>query len=198
MRPIAIVATLVALAVASPAPLADDKDSLAGSLLVAAPELGDPNFERTVVLLIQHDDQGAMGVVINRPYGTAPTGELLRRLGVNAGNVQGMTKLFYGGPVQPEIGMVVHGTDYALPSTRLVAQGIAVTSDPKVLADSAQGTGPHQAIPVLGYAGWAPGQLESELAQGAWLTLPADPALVFATGSAQLWRTAYARRGVEL
>lgn len=198
MRPIAIVATLVALAVASPAPLADGNDSLAGSLLVAAPELGDPNFEQTVVLLIQHDDQGAMGVVINRPYGTAPTGELLRRLGVDAGNAQGVTKLFYGGPVQPEIGMVVHGTDYALPSTRLVAQGIAVTSDPKVLADIAQGTGPHQAIPVLGYAGWAPGQLESELAQGAWFTLPADPALIFTTGSAQLWRTAYARRGVEL
>lgn len=193
------IAALLALLIAVPdAAMAKAPESLAGSLLVAAPELGDPNFERTVVLMLQDDEQGALGVVINRPYGKAPTGELLRRLGVDPGDAKGETELFYGGPVEPEIGMIVHGTDYALPSTHEVASGIAVTSDPKALADIARGKGPHQAIPVLGYAGWAPGQLASELAQGAWFTLPADPTLVFASDPATLWKTAYARRGVEL
>ncbi|MGE3742723.1 MAG: YqgE/AlgH family protein [Geminicoccaceae bacterium] len=196
---IARIAALLSLLVAVPgAAVADGTESLAGSLLVAAPELGDPNFEQTVVLMLQDDEQGALGVVINRPYGKAPTGELLRRLGVDPGDAKGETELFYGGPVEPEIGMIVHGTDYALPTTHEVASGIAVTSDPKALADIAHGRGPHHAIPVLGYAGWAPGQLASELAQGAWFTLPADPTLVFASDPMQLWKTAYARRGVEL
>jgi len=195
MRLVPILALLVMLI--APA-AAEPPQSLAGSLLVASPELGDPNFEQTVVLMLQDDEEGAVGVVINRPYGSAPTAELLRRLGVDPGNAKGETELFYGGPVQPEIGMVVHGTDYALPSTRQVVPGIAVTSDPKVLADIAQGKGPHQAIPALGYAGWAPGQLARELAQGAWFTLPADPLLIFAPDPAQVWKKAYARRGVEL
>lgn len=198
MRIAPVVALLAMLVLVPGAATAEGSESLAGSLLVAAPELGDPNFEQTVVLMLQDDEQGALGVVINRPYGKAPTGELLRRLGVDPGDAKGETELFYGGPVEPEIGMVVHGTDYALPGTHEVASGIAVTSDPKALADMAQGKGPHQAIPVLGYAGWAPGQLASELAQGAWFTLPADPALVFTSDPTQLWKTAYARRGVEL
>ena len=195
MRLVPILALLVLLV--APA-AAEPQQSLAGSLLVASPELGDPNFEQTVVLMLQDGEGGALGVVINRPYGSAPTAELLRRLGVDPGDAKGETELFYGGPVQPEIGMVVHGTDYTLPSTRQVVPGIAVTSDPKVLADIAQGKGPHQAIAALGYAGWAPGQLARELAEGAWFTLPADPTLVFTSDRAQLWRTAYARRGVEL
>lgn len=195
MRLVPILALLVLLV--APA-AAEPQQGLAGSLLVASPEMGDPNFEQTVVLMLEDGEEGSLGVVINRPYGSAPTAELLRRLGVDPGDAKGETELYYGGPVQPEIGMVVHGTDYTLPSTRRVVPGIAVTSDPKVLADIAQGKGPHQTIAALGYAGWAPGQLARELAQGAWFTLPADPALVFTSDRAQLWRTAYARRGVEL
>ena len=195
MRRVPIFVLLVLLV--APA-AAEPQQSLAGSLLVASPELGDPNFEQTVVLMLEDGEEGALGVVINRPYGSAPTAELLRRLGVDPGDAKGETELFYGGPVQPEIGMVVHGTDYTLPSTRQVVPGIALTSVRKVLADIAQGNGPHQAIAARGYAGWAPGQLARELAEGAWFTLPADPTLVFTSDRAQLWRTAYARRGVEL
>ncbi|MFL5337693.1 MAG: YqgE/AlgH family protein, partial [Geminicoccaceae bacterium] len=102
---------------------------LAGQLLVAEPSLDDPNFAHTVVLIVQHDSAGALGLVVNRPYGTAPTAELLSRLGVQAETVKGDTLLFYGGPVQPSVGMVVHSTDYALPETRRVTADIAVTSN---------------------------------------------------------------------
>lgn len=173
-------------------------DGLAGMLLVAEPELADPNFDHTVVLVIEHDGKGALGLVVNRPYGTAPTAELLRRLGVAAEAVTGETLLFYGGPVQPDVGMVVHSADYARADTKRVTAEIAVTVDPAALADLALGKGPRRAVPVLGYAGWAAGQLESELASGSWFTLPADPALVFAADPARAWAEAFARKGVDL
>jgi putative transcriptional regulator len=185
---------------AAPTPGGEDETApgLAGRLLVAEPELGDPNFARTIVLMLRHDRDGALGLVVNRPYGSAPTAELLRRLGQPAEGVEGETLLYHGGPVGPEIGMVVHSPDYRLPATQRVTEGLAVTSDPAILADLARGRGPKQAIPVLGHAGWGPGQLESELAQGAWFVIPADPALVLAPGHEGMWRQALARKGVDL
>jgi putative transcriptional regulator len=174
---------------------------LAGMLLVAEPALDDPNFDHTIVLVLEHDAKGALGLVVNRPYGTAPTAELLRRLGVDADGAPaatGETLLFYGGPVQPDVGMVVHSTDYARKDTRRVTAEIAVTVDPAALADLALGKGPRRAVSVLGYAGWAAGQLESELAAGSWFTLPADPALVFAPDPTRAWEAAFARKGVDL
>ncbi len=174
-------------------------DALTGRLLVAEPDLADPNFDHTVILMLHHDADGALGLVVNRPYGTAPTGELLSRLGVQApSKVSGETLLYYGGPVQPEIGMIVHSAEYARADTKRLTPEISVTADPAVLADGAEGHGPRRAIPVLGYAGWGPGQLESELAQGAWFTLPADPTLVFAPDPGKVWAAALARRGVDL
>ena len=173
-------------------------EALQGQLLVADPQLGDPNFDHTVVLILEHDAGGTVGVVVNRPYGEAPTAELLRRLGVGADGVAGQTKLFYGGPVQSELGLVVHSADYALADTHPVGPGLAVTSDPAILKDIATGKGPHQALPVLGYAGWGPGQLESELAQRAWFVVPPDPALIFAPDASGTWQRAIDRRGIEL
>lgn len=172
--------------------------SLQGQLLVADPRLDDPNFDHTVVVLLEHDEDGAMGVVINRAYGKAPTAALLQKLGVGVEGVAGETMLFYGGPVQPEAGLVVHSADYALADTHAVGTGLAVTSNPQILKDIATGKGPRQAVPVLGYAGWGPGQLESELAQGAWFVIPADPTLIFATDTTRIWERALVRRGVEL
>jgi putative transcriptional regulator len=184
----------------APTPGGNDEavPTLAGQLLVAEPELGDPNFAQTVVLVLHHGRDGALGLVVNRPYGMAPTAELLRRLGQPAEGVKGETQLFYGGPVEPEVGMVVHSPDYQRPTTRRINDGLAVTSDPAILADLARGRGPKQAIPVLGYAGWGPGQLESELVEGAWFAIPADPALIFAPGHEGMWRQALARKGVDL
>ena len=198
MRLVSVLLLCFAGLVVPAPPAVGDERGLAGMLLVAEPDLADPNFDHTLVLMIHHDAEGALGVVVNRPYGTAPTAELLRRLGHDRPEVEGETTLFYGGPVQPDVGMVIHSTDYARPETKRVTADIAVTSDPAALADLALGTGPRRAVPVLGYAGWAPGQLESELAQGSWFTLPADPELVFAAEPARAWSRAFARKGVDL
>jgi putative transcriptional regulator len=172
--------------------------SLAGQLLVAEPGLGDPNFSHTVVLMVQHDGQGALGLVLNRPYGRAPAGELLKRLGVPDAAAHGDIELCYGGPVQPEVGMVVHSAEYVLPDTRRVTTELSVTSSPEILRAIGTGHGPERAIAILGYAGWGPGQLESEIVAGSWFTIPADPALVFAADPAGKWPEAVKRRGVDL
>jgi putative transcriptional regulator len=179
-------------------PATPPADKLTGQLLVATPELDDPHFRHAVVLVVHHGQDGTLGLVVNRPLGKAPAVELLKRLGVPEQGVKGDIELSYGGPVQPEIGMVVHSTDYRLPDTTSVTRQLSVTSNPQVLHDMAAGSGPQHAVAVLGYAGWGPGQLEGEMAGGAWFTIPADPDLVFTPDPDKEWQTAVGRRGEEL
>ena len=171
---------------------------LVGQLLVAEPWLTDPNFRKTVLLLVQHDVNGALGLVLNRPYGKALTGKFLQGLGIPDAEARGEIELCYGGPVQPEIGMVVHSAEYALPATRRVTMQLSVTSDPEILRAIGTGRGPERAIAILGDAGWGPGQLEGEIVAGSWFTVPADPDLVFAPDPAGKWPEAVKRRGVDL
>jgi putative transcriptional regulator len=170
----------------------------AGKLLVASPELLDPNFRHTVVLMVLHDGDGAMGLVLNRRYGRAPIGELARRLGLPGDGGGQEVELFYGGPVAPGTALVIHSPDYRRPQTLLVAPGIAVTGDAQVLGDMAGGKGPRQAVLTLGYAGWGPGQLETELEARAWDVVPATADLVFAPDPAAKWQRALALRGTDL
>jgi putative transcriptional regulator len=172
--------------------------STAGRLLVAVPELADPNFSRTVVLMILHNEDGAFGLVVNRRWGRAPLGAFLRGIGKDPGDLEREVEFFYGGPVEPGIGFVTHGTDYAIGATRDVTAELRVTGDPAILLDILDGKGPAAALITLGYAGWAPGQLERELARRDWLTVPADAALVLTTEPERRWQAAMERAGTEL
>jgi putative transcriptional regulator len=172
--------------------------SLAGRLLVAVPGLADPNFARTVVLMIAHDADGAFGLVVNRRYGKAPLGAFLRRIGKDPGAAEREVEFLYGGPVEPEIGFVTHGPDYAIAATRDVTPGLRVTSDPEILLDILHGRGPARALITLGYAGWGPGQLERELARDDWLTLPAEADLVLDAEPEAMWQAAMERTGTDL
>ena len=199
MRPIAGLCLSVLLLLPTvPRAGEDALSSTAGMLLVAEEKLADPNFDRTVVLMVHHDAEGAMGLVVNRRYGRAPAADLLRRLGRDPGTASGDVDIYYGGPVEPEIGFVIHRPGYATPATREVAAGLAMTSDPQAVADLAEGRLAGPAKLVLGYAGWGPGQLEGELAQKDWLVVPADPSLVLTDEIDEVWRYAFARRGIEL
>ena len=199
MRPIASLCVLVLLLLpAAPRAGEDAPSSTAGMLLVAEEQLADANFDHTVVLMVHHDDDGAMGLVVNRRYGRAPLAELLRQLGREPGKATGETDIFYGGPVEPQIGFVIHGPGYTTPATREVAAGLSMTADPQAVADLAEGRLAGPAKLVLGYAGWGPGQLESEIARKDWLVVPADPSLVLTGEVDEVWRYAFARRGIEL
>lgn len=177
---------------------AAQQDFLTGQLLVAAPDMNDPRFDHAVILIVQHDKSGAMGIIVNRPIVRESLKELLDQIGQPSGGAKGTVTIYAGGPVQPQLGFVVHGKDYRSPETFNVDPNVAVTTSATVLQAIAHGRGPKKYIFAFGYAGWGPGQLESELQRQAWFTAPDDPKLLFDHDRATLWRTALARRSRSL
>ncbi len=171
---------------------------LAGQFLVAAEEMGDPRFVRTVILLIRHDATGAMGLIVNRPAGDVPIARLLQGIGLDATGVRGDVRLHYGGPVEPKQGLTLHSPEYTIDGTLRVTGDIAVTGNPEILRAIGAGRGPKRYLVALGYAGWAPGQLEGEMKAGGWIAVPADAALTFDEDGEKKWERAMARRQVVL
>ena len=194
-----VLASLLAmLPPAAGAGIADDSQSLAGQLLVAAPTIGDPRFSHTVILIVRHDKNGAFGIVINRPLGERSIAELLEATGEKDSAAEGKVQVFAGGPVQPELGFVVHSAEYHGEGTQIVDEHVAMTANRQILRDIGQRRGPAKALFAFGYAGWAAGQLESELARHDWFTAPEEPKLIFDDDRANLWDEAMARRTREL
>jgi putative transcriptional regulator len=172
--------------------------SLAGQLLVASPSMGDPHFERTVILIVQHDPNGALGIVINRPIGERPLAGLLEDLGLKGDEAQGAVRIFSGGPVRPELGFVVHSAEYHRPETIAVNDRLSMTASVDLLRDIGKGRGPAKFLVAFGYAGWGPNQLETEIEARAWGTAEAEPTLVFDEDRENLWDEAWKRRTKHL
>ena len=157
----------IGLAAAGHTPVVGVVPSLAGQLLVATPELDDPNFSRTIVYMVQHDDRGALGVVINRVHGAGPLGKLLESLGIEEGSdSEAEIRVHYGGPVDLGRGVVLHSPDYLQDDPLVVDDLAAFSFSLDALRDIARGHGPRRSLFALGYAGWAPDQLEGEIARG--------------------------------
>jgi putative transcriptional regulator len=175
-----------------------DVASLAGQLLVAAPTIGDPRFAHTVILMVRHNQEGAFGIVINRPVGERSIATLLEAAGDNDPAVTGTIRVFAGGPVEPEIGFVLHSAEYRRAETVDVDGHVAMTASRQTLRDIGHHQGPEKSLFALGYAGWGPGQLETELARHDWFTTPEEPKLVFDDDRQDLWEEAMARRTREL
>ena len=175
-----------------------DAASLVGQLLIAAPTIGDPRFAHAVVLMVRHDKEGAFGIVINRPVGERSIADLLEATGKDDTEVAGIVRVFAGGPVQPELGFVVHSAEYRRTETVDVDGRVAMTASRQILLDIGHSQGPEKALFALGYAGWGPGQLEGELARNSWFTTPEEPKLVFDDDRGNLWDEAMARRTREL
>jgi len=171
---------------------------LSGQLLVATPRMGDPRFARTVIYMVDHDAEGAMGLVINRSYGEGPWNALLEGFGVEHEDVSGSVRLHYGGPVDSGRGFVLHTADYTGVSTRVVDSELAFSTGLDVLEAVAEGKGPRRSLFVLGYAGWGPGQLEGEMAHDDWLTAPAEETLIFGDDPDEIWEKALDRAGLAL
>lgn len=165
--------------------------SFAGRLLIASPDLRDP-FDHAVVMMAQHDRKGALGIVINRPIARRPIATVLGALGVDPADVSDSIVIFLGGPVSPNIAFALHSTDYRLPHTMDIDGRVALTQAADVLRDLGNGHGPKRSLIAFGYAGWAPHQLDDEIARGAWVVAPADPALVFDADRAKVWNEAMA------
>jgi putative transcriptional regulator len=177
---------------------AEESDNLTGQLLVATPEMRDPRFVETVIYVVKHSEEGAFGLVINRPLAKGPLEDLLKGFGMDSSGVKGEITIHYGGPVSPRAGFVLHSDDVLLEESAKVANGIAMTSDPKLIEAMARGKGPRQSLLIMGYAGWAPGQLEGELKAGSWYVVSGDNGLIFGEDAERKWRQAMDKRKIPL
>jgi putative transcriptional regulator len=172
--------------------------SLQDHFLIAMPAMADPNFTQTVTYICKHDAEGAFGIVINRPSDLS-LGEMLGQLAIDIKDRTAIEHpVLHGGPVEPERGFVIHRSELPFEATLDVGQDLKLTSSPDVLAALGRGAGPEPFIVALGYAGWGGGQLEAELATNTWLTVPANPTIVFATPFEQRWTAALGLPGVDI
>ena len=172
--------------------------SLSGQLLVAMPQMSDPRFARTVVYLCAHSSDGAMGLVVNRLIDSLTFSSLLSQLGVEAEGEPADMPVHFGGPVESSRGFVLHSSDYLQDSTLVIDDEIALTATVDVLKAIARGNGPRHRVLALGYAGWAPGQLDAEIQANGWLLVPADLDLVFGGENDAKWQRAIAKIGIDL
>jgi len=195
----AIALSATALEAALPTnPDTSGRTSLTGQLLIATSALQDSPFERTVILMAQHNREGALGVVINKPLEERTVASLLEAFGEDAdGMGESRVRIFLGGPVSPAVGLVVHESAYRIPHTLDIDGKVALTTAPDVLRDIGAGKGPGKSLVVFGYAGWAPSQLDDEIARGDWYSVKEDPALVFDEDRAKVWTIAMARHQSE-
>lgn len=175
-----------------------DKIDLTGKLLIAMPGMGDSRFAHAVIYLCAHSPDGAMGLIINKPTHDLHLRDLLKQLSIKSTPETRDIRVHFGGPVEHGRGFVLHDYGYHSPiSTLAVNQNFAMTASVDILEDLAEGRGPAKALMALGYAGWGPGQLESEISENGWLTCEADHNLVFQTSDNQKWAKALEALGIS-
>ena len=172
--------------------------SLAGHLLVATPAVQGSCFARSVIYLCAHNESGAMGIIINYPVENIRLTEILKQLDIDTKTTIHELPVHFGGPVEANRGFVVHSGDYAGDDCIIRRDNMAVTASVSILQELAAGNGPTQGMLVLGYAGWAPGQLESEIETGSWIVAPASKQLMFDTANDVKWNVALSSMGIDL
>lgn len=171
---------------------------LSNHFLIAMPGLEDVNFYRTVTYICEHNEQGAMGIVINRPL-DINLGDILEQMDIPVSSSDNSQQaVFSGGPVQTERGFVLHTPDEKWDSTLQITPEISITTSRDILEAIAEGKGPIQSLVALGYAGWGEGQLEDELSANAWLSGPADTQIIFNLPSEERWQAAAQILGVDM
>lgn len=171
---------------------------LNGKLLIAMPGMGDPRFAHAVVFICAHSDEGAMGLIVNKPTTDLRLSDLLEQLQIDSGDGARDLPVHFGGPVEHGRGFVLHDYGYhSSISTLDVNDQFGMTATLDILEDLAEGRGPSKVVIALGYAGWGPGQLEAELAENAWLTCEAGAELVFDTADSGKWEAALNTLGVS-
>lgn len=176
----------------------DKQTDLLGKLLIAMPGIGDPQFDKSVIYICAHSEEGAMGIIINKPSDDVKLDDLLEHLEIEGTDLTMGQLVFYGGPVEAGRGFILHSEDYVGNETTLhVDDTFSLTATKDILEDIAKGIGPKQAMAALGYAGWAAGQLEGELQQNTWLTVEADRAIVFSPDHGRKWTAALAKLGID-
>ena len=178
--------------------LTKSSDYLTGQLLIAMPGMTDPRFQLTVIYMCAHNEDGAMGLVVNRLFGSVTFEDLLEQLEIDIQEPVDNMPVHYGGPVESGRGFVLHSTDYVRDGTLVVDDEVALTATIDILRAISENRGPRRNILLLGYAGWGPGQLDAEIQANGWLNVPCDESLLFDPELDTKWERSIAKLGVSL
>ena len=177
---------------------AGGEPGLSGKMLIAMPSMGDPRFEKAVIYLCAHSEEGALGIVVNRRADSINRKDLLSQLQIECEPEREAEPVHFGGPVETGRGFVLHSTDWTMPEATLEVDGvICMTATVDVLKAIAAGAGPRRSMIALGYAGWGEGQLEGELRDNGWLTCDGDEEIIFGDDDASKWTAALAKLGID-
>lgn len=172
--------------------------NLTDHFLIAMPGLSDPSFAKTVTYLCQHSEEGALGIIINRPS-ELTLADIMKQMDIDLGEAEvGKMPIYFGGPVQPERGFVLHEPAGHWDSTLRISPGISLTTSRDILEAISIGKGPRKVLVALGYAGWGKGQLEREMVENAWLSAPAAHSILFDHPSSQRWKAAAELMGINI
>lgn len=172
--------------------------SLTGRCLIAMPDMPDDRFRNALIYVCTHSDEGAMGLIVNKPASEITLKDLLQQISIECEAARSDDLVYFGGPVESGRGFVLHSTDYHSGLSSLkVDDAFSMTSTVDILEDIGKGNGPKQALCALGYAGWAPRQLEAEIASNGWLVVKPTPALIFSTPHAAKWSEALRSLGFD-
>ncbi len=174
-----------------------DETRLTGQLLVAMPGMSDPRFLRSVVYLCVHSAEGAMGLIVNKRLENVSFAEIAGQVGIEAEEIRAEIAVHYGGPVETGRGFLLHSTDHVDESSLVIDEQFALTATVEMLRTIAAGGGPKQRMLALGYAGWGAGQLDAEIQANGWITVPADPAIVFDAEDDTKWERALRAIGID-
>lgn len=194
-----LLAAVVASAAAYVAPRSASPPtiSLTGQCLVASRRVAEPTFAQSVILMVAHNEDGAMGLMVNRVLGTVAMQDLVLPFGIRTRNRKPV-EVYLGGPVDLGRGFVLHSNDYVGAGTQKLQRGLSLSAGLDVMQAIARGRGPKQSLFLLGYAGWGPGQVDRELARGDWLLAPADETLIFSDDPKTVWQRALRHAGIPL
>lgn len=176
-----------------------DSIDLNGKLLIAMPGMGDPRFDHSVVFMCSHSDEGAMGLIVNKPAQDLEFDDLLKQLDIVPDPDVRPIRVHFGGPVEYGRGFVLHSSEYnrTTDATLKVGSDYGMTGTLDILEDISQGIGPQQSILAMGYSGWGPGQLEGEIARNGWLICDANLDLVFGADDNRKWQAALESMGIN-
>ncbi len=172
-------------------------DTLTGSFLISTPQMPDPRFAEQVILICAHNDDGAMGVAVNKPNPYFSLEEILRSANLAVPDSP-LPPVYVGGPVELESAFVLYRSDYGVDHQLEIGSNLSLSRESRILEDISRGRGPEQYLFLLGYAGWGPGQLEAELLADGWLSLPSSESIIFDINNEDKWRTAAMLYGIDI
>ena len=172
---------------------------LAGKLIIAMPTMSDPRFKRSVVCICAHNEDGAIGIIINKIIESLSFSKIIKQLKLKKNMTKNDYKdhIYFGGPVETERGFILHSSDYSSENSTSINSEISMTASTEILQALIDGNGPNKSIVALGYAGWGPGQLDTEIQSNAWLSVESDLELVFSAKTAEKWDMALEKIGVN-